>query len=134
MIRKATRPYDLIGIYEVIKSCGDKFKFLHSPILLWLFQKLKQRIYFVYILEEKVVGFVSAEKNISGDLWVIPEHRSKGIGKKLRLHVEDFILSKYNSIIIYSPKESYKYYLSCGYKVIDTKKSLKGDIRLSKEA
>ena len=133
MIREAKRPFDLIGIYEVIKSCNDKPYFIHSPFLLWLFQKLKQRIYFVYIFQREVVGFVAVQNNLSGDLWVRPEHRNKGIGKKLRLHVEDFVLNKYDSLIVYSPKENYKYYLPYGYRVIETKKSLKGDIKLLKK-
>jgi len=132
MIREATRTFDFMGIYQVTKACEDRPYFIHHPILLRFFQKLKGRVYFVYILEQEVVGFVAADNNFVGDLKVMPKHRGNGIGTELRLRIEKHILAKHNRMIILAPKHCLDFYLTNGYKVIGTKRFTK-DIEMFKE-
>jgi len=129
---QATTDFDLQGIYSVIKSCQGRFKFVHHPIFLRIFRKLKSREYFVYIMGNEVLGFVAANKNFVGDLLVDGRHRHEGIGTKLRHYIEAYVLSKHLKMIITAPQKARDYYEQAGYKFVEALRFTK-DVKMIKE-
>lgn len=121
-IRKITQPSEIhlnSEISALVKQC------LHNPtdgkiqsIAQAIYSKT-QGVFFVYEIDQKPLGIIGGTE-IDGTHLIIkhlaihPEHRRKGIGRKLIQHLIDS--DRYNSIFTESETENIKFFKALGFK------------------
>ena len=111
--------YELSKVEELKKASGEYIRLID----LKRFARENQ-MFLVAEYDKKIVGYLFGERT-AGDavlLWllvVMPEYRSKGIGKKLMVHFQkECKKRKLYEIILYAPKfnkKTLQFYENLGY-------------------
>lgn len=132
MIRQGIVSKDLPAIYEINEICHPSTR---SEPRISLLEKIRSSEIWVYIVEDKIVGFlIGTQTTPYGpanlyNIAVLPDYRNEKIATKLMNEFEEFYKGKcvyyYLHVDIQNPAQ--KLYFNSGYRAFELKHDFYGD-------